>query len=178
MERKSRLGMKITLGLVGAGLFGASLLPAAGAGRSALTVDAATRAIVYGTGDARLGTRVAALAATSAQAAAAIGRVAAAGNVDAAARERALEALAGAGTSDAQAAMRAALSSPAARGDAAYPMLVARLAGVEQPTFDTLVYLASLRADAAAAGQVALAEAAAPVCHRLHQARAAGGRKR
>lgn len=178
MERKSRLGMKITLGLVAAGLWGASLLPAAGAGRRTLTVDGATRALVYGTGDARFGERAAALAASRPEAAAAIGRVAAASNVDGPARQRALEALERAGTSDAQAAMRAALSSPAAKADATYPMLVARLAGVAEPTFDTLVYLASLRADATAAGETALAEAASPLCHRLHQARAAVGHKR
>ena len=68
--------------------------------------------------------------------------------------------------------MRHALSSAPVQLDAAYPMLVARLAGVEAPTFDTLVYLAQLRATATAAGQPELAEAASPTCHRLHQARA------
>ena len=73
---------------------------------------------------------------------------------------------------------RAALSSPAAQADATYPMLVARLAGVDKPTLETLMYLARVRGEATAAGQSALAEAASPVCHRLHQARAPLSRKR
>ena len=136
------------------------------------------RALVYGTGDARIGERMAALAAANADAARAIGRVATAANVDGQTRERALAALEQAGTSDAQAAMRAALSSPAARADAAYPMLVARLSGVEAPTLETLLYLANVRSQATAAGELALAEAASPVCHRLHQARAPLSHKR
>jgi hypothetical protein len=178
MERKSRIAMKITMALVGAGLWAAILVPAAGGQRAPLTVDGATRALAYGGADARWTERAAALAASSGEAAQAIGRVAQAASLDGAARARALEALAQAGTSDAQAAMRAALSSPAARADAAYPLLVARLAGVETPTFETLVYLASLRSEAQAAGELALAEAAAPSCHHLHQARAPLGHKR
>ncbi|HEY2747434.1 MAG TPA: hypothetical protein VGL86_22580 [Polyangia bacterium] len=179
MERKSRLAMKITMGLLGAGLWGASLVStAAGEARAPLTIDGATRALVYGTADARLDARMAQLAASNAQAAGAIGRVAAAANVDGVTRQRALAALEAAGTVDAQAAMRAALSSPAARGDATYPMLVARLGAVETPTFETLMYLAEVRAEASASGELALAEAASPVCHRLHQARAPLSHKR
>ena len=178
MERQSRLAMKITMGLVGGGLWAASLASTAASTGAPLTVDGATRALVYGTGDARFGERLATLAGSNAEAARAIGRVAAAANVDGRTRERALAALEAAGTTEAQAAMRAALSSPAAQADAAYPMLVARLAGVETPSFDTLMYLASVRAAATANGEPAIAEAAAPVCHRLHQARAPLAHKR
>jgi hypothetical protein len=179
MERKSRFAMKITMGLVGAGLWAASFATtAAGGQRAPLSIDVATRGLIYGTSDARFDDRMAALVASNAEAARAIGNVAAAKNVDGRARARALAALQLAGTSDAQSAMRAALSAPAVQADAAYPMLVARLAGVETPTLETLMYLASVRADATAAGELALAEAASPVCHRLHQARSPFSHKR
>ena len=168
--------MKITMGLVGAGLLAASALPADGGRRGRDTVDGATRAIYLGAPNAT--ERAAAVAATSADAASAIGRIAEATNVDALTRSRAIDALAIAGSADAQAAMRHALSAPPVRAQAAYPMLVARLAGVETPTFDTLLYLAQLRATATTAGELALAEAAAPVCHHLHQARAPLAHKR
>jgi serine/threonine protein kinase len=51
-------------------------------------------------------------------------------------------------------------------------------AGVEAPTLETLLYLAQLRDAATTAGQPELAEAAAPVCHRLHQARTLLSHKR
>jgi hypothetical protein len=176
MERKSGKAIKITMGLVGAGLLAASALPADGGRRSLDSVDGATRAIWLGAPNAT--ERAATLAATSGDAAAAIGRVAEAENVDALARDRALEALARAGTVASQAALRHALSAPSVRGEADYPMLVARLAAVETPIFDTLIYLAELRATATEAGELALAEAASPVCHRLHHARAPLGHKR
>jgi hypothetical protein len=175
MERKSGKAMKITFGLVGAGLLTAGMVSSAtGAQRgacAAMTVETATRALVYGGADATWTDRAAALVADNGDAARALGRVAEAENVDGMARSRALEALGRAGSVDAQAAMRHALSSPTVRGDAAYPMLVARLSALPTPTFDTLVYLAQLRASAIDAGQLELAEAASPVCHRLHQAR-------
>jgi len=175
MERKSGKARKITFGLVGAGLLTAGMLsPATGAhsgGRAAMTVDAATRALVYGGADATWTDRAAALVAQNSDAARALGRVAEAANVDGVARARALEALGRAGSVEAQEAMRHALSSPTVRGDAAYPMLVARLSALPAPTFDTLVYLAQLRSAATDAGQLELAEAASPVCHRLHRAR-------
>ncbi len=177
MERKSGTAMKITMGLVGAGLLAASVVPASG-GRRADTVDGVTRALVYGAADASWTERAAALAAGNGEAARALGHVAEATNLDGNARDHALEALARAGTVDAQAAMRHALAAAPVRADAAYPILVARLANVESPTFDTLVYLAQLRASATAAGELALAEAASPVCHRLHQARASKSHQR
>jgi hypothetical protein len=173
MERKSGKAMKITIGLVGAGLLAASVLEAHGGARAPMTVDAAARTLVYGGETADWVDRAAALVAEDGEAARALGRVAEATNVDGVARARALDALGRAGSSDAQEAMRHALSSPALRADAAYPMLVARLSALETPTFDTLVYLQQLRATAIDAGQVELAEAASPVCHRWHQARAA-----
>ena len=166
------------MGLAGAGLWAASLAPTAASTPAPLTVDGATRALVYDTGDARMSERMAVLAASNAEAARAIGRVAEAKNVDGGTRQRALGALQLAGTREAQAAMRLALSSPAAQADATYPMLVARLAGVETPTFETLRYLATIRDEATANGELAIAEAASPVCHRLHQARAPLARKR
>ena len=178
MERKSTKARKVTIGLVGAGLFAASVLAAEAGRRPAATIDGTTRALVYGGADAGWVARAAALAAQSGEAARAIGRVAEATNVDGAARDRALEALERAGTDEAQEAMRHALSAPPVRGAAAYPMLVARLSGVETPSFDTLVYLAQLRATATTAGQRELAEAASPVCHELHQARAARSHQR
>jgi hypothetical protein len=178
MERKSGRAIKITVGLVGAGLFAASVLGAERGPRADATVDGVTRALVYGGADARWTERAAALAAADADAARAIGRVAEATNIDGATRDRALDALERAGTVEAQAAMREALSAPPVRGDAGYPMLVARLSAVETPTFETLVYLAQLRATATTAGQLALAEAASPVCHRLHQARASKSHQR
>jgi hypothetical protein len=175
MERKSGKAMKITFGLVGAGLLTAGMLSSAtgaqGGGRATMTVNAATRALVYGGADATWTDRAAALIAQNGEAARALGRVAEAENVDGVARARALEALGRAGSVDAQEAMRHALSSPTVRGDAAYPMLVARLSALPTPTFDTLMYLAQLRSTALDAGQLELAEAASPVCHRLHQAR-------
>ncbi len=178
MERKSKKAMKITIGLVGGALLTASVLGAEGARRAPATIDGTTRALVYGAADGAWVERAATLAASNGDAARAIGRVAEATNVDGVTRDRALEALERAGTVEAQEAMRHALSQPPVRGEAAYPMLVARLSGVEMPTFDTLVYLAQLRATATAAGQVELAEAASPVCHRLHQARAAKSHQR
>ncbi|MGZ3406391.1 MAG: hypothetical protein ACXVDD_12630 [Polyangia bacterium] len=175
MERK----LKIGLGMAGAALLAAGLLPAAHGGRRArLTVDGATRALVYGQADAGWTARAAELVAGDAEAARAIAHVAEATNVDGMARARALDALAAAGDANAQEWMRHALSSPSLRADAAYPMLVARLAGVESPTFETLIYLAQLRESARSAGQLELAEASAPVCHRLHQARAPLAHKR
>lgn len=178
MERKSGNAMKITIGLVGAGLLSASLFSSgasdAFAGRrAAMTVDAATRALVYGGADASWTDRAAALAAKDGDAARAIGRVAESANVDGVARARALEALGRAGSVDAQEAMRHALSSPVVRSDAAYPLLVARLSALPSPTFDTLLYLAQLRANATDAGQLDLADAASPVCRHFHQARGA-----
>src|SRR6476620_8595086 len=101
--------MKITMGLVGAGLLAASALPADGGRRGRDTVDGATRAIYLGAPHAT--ERAAAVAATSADAASAIGRIAEATNVDALTRGRAIDALAIAGSADAQAAMRHALSA-------------------------------------------------------------------
>ena len=138
MERKSGKAMKITFGLVGAGLLTAGMLSSAtGAhrgGRAALTVDTATRALVYGGADAAWTERAAALVAADGEAARAIGHVAEAANVDAAARARALDALGRAGSVEAQQAMRHALSSPTFRGDPAYPLLVARLSSLSTPT--------------------------------------------
>jgi phosphohistidine phosphatase SixA len=174
MERKS----KIVMGIAGAALVAVSLLPAAHGGRrERLTVDGATRALVYGQADASWTRRTAELVAGDADAARALAHVAEASNVDGVVRSRALDALAAAGDAPAQEAMRHALSSPALRADATYPMLVARLAG-ESPTFDTLIYLAQLRESAKSASQLEVAEAAAPVCHRLHQARASLAHKR
>ena len=169
MERKSKLAM----GLTGVALLAASLLPSAQGGRrQRLTIETAARALVYGQADASWTRRAAELVAGDGEAARAIARVAESANVDGVARSRALDALAAAGDPTAQEAMRHALSSPSLRADASYPMLVARLAGVEAPTFETLIYLAQMREAARSAGQLELAEASAPVCHRLHQARA------
>jgi hypothetical protein len=176
MERNSRIGMKVTMALAGAGMLAVSAMW--GEQKPAITVDAATHALVYGNTGAGWTTRAAALAAANGEAARAIGHVAEAVNVDSAARDHALEALALAGTADAQAAMREALASPAAKNDAAYPILVARLANVETPTFDTLVYLAQLRETAKTDGQMELADAASPAAHRLRQARAPLAHKR
>ena len=175
MERK----IKITIGLTGAALVAASLLPSAyGGRREPITVEGATQALVYGQADATWTRRTAELVAGDAEAARAIAHVAEATNVDGVARSRALDALAAAGDANAQEWMRHALSAPSVRADATYPMLVARLAGVEAPTFETLIYLAQLRESAKSAGQLEVAEASAPVCHRLHQARAPQPRKR
>ena len=178
MKRNRRIGMKVTMVLAGAGMLAVSVMPGSREQKSDLTVDAATRALVYGSADATWTTRAAALAAANGEAARAIGHVAEAVNLDSAARDHALEALALAGTADAQEAMRQALASTAAKDDAAYPILVARLANVETPTFDTLVYLAQLRATATRDGQTQLADAASPAGHRLHQARAPLAHKR
>lgn len=178
MERNSRVGMKVTMALAGAGMLALSLMPASGGQKADMTVDTATRALVYGNADATWTTRAAALAAGNGEAARAIGHVAEALNLDGVARDHAIEALAIAGTADAQAAMRQALASTAAKNDAAYPILVARLANVETPTFDTLVYLAQLRATATRDGQLELADAASLAGHRLHQARAPLAHKR
>lgn len=168
-----RRTLKITIGLTGAALLAASLLPAAyGGRRERVTVESATRALVYGQADGSWTARAARLVAGDPEAAQAIVHVAEAANVGGETRARALDALAQAGDDGAQEAMRAALSSPSVRADATYPMLVARLAGVEAPTLDTLIFLAQLRESARAAGQLELAEASAPICHRLHKARA------
>jgi hypothetical protein len=175
MERKN----KILMGLAGAALLVTTLIPAAHGGRrERLTVDSATRALVYGQADASWTARTAALIAGDADAERAIAHVAEAANIDGMARSRALDALALAGDATAQEAMRSTLSSPEVRADAAYPMLVARLSGLEAPTFETLIYLAQLREQAKSTGQLELAEASVPVCHRLHQARAPLSHKR
>src|SRR4051794_39326601 len=106
MKRNSGKAMKITFGLVGAGLLTAGLLsPATGAtgdGRAAMTVDAATRALIYGGADASWTDRAAALVAHDGDAARALGRVVEAENVDGVARARALDALGRAGSVEAQ----------------------------------------------------------------------------
>jgi len=120
MERKT----KIIIGLVGAALLAATASAAAGR-RKPDTIDVATRALYFGAPQAT--ERAARLARTSAEAAHEIGRLAEATNVDPLARDRAIEALARANTAGARNALRHALSSPAVRAAADYPMLAARL---------------------------------------------------
>jgi hypothetical protein len=129
MKRNS----KILMGLAGVTLLAAGLMSSAEGGkRRPLTVDSATRALVYGQADASWTTRAAELVARDPDAARAIAHVAEATNVDSLTRMRAFDALAASGSPRARLAMRQALASPTLRADAAYPMLVARLAFSER----------------------------------------------
>ncbi len=179
MKPKNGRMLQITMGVAGVALLAASVLgPAQGRERRCLTVDRAVQALVYGRADASWTRRAAELVASDGEAAGVLGHVAGAAHLDGVARGRALDALALAGGPAAQEAMRDALSSPSLHADAAYPMLVARLAGVAAPTVETLIYLGQLRQEAVATGQIELAEASTPACHLLRQARTPLGRRR
>lgn len=146
MERTGDQAKKITLAVAATLVFSWCVLPSRAP--AAPTLDGVERALVIGRADPAWVAKAAALATADARAAARLGRDAEATNLPPGARDRALAALAQAGTPEAQQALRAALASPAVARDAAYPLLVARLADVRAPTVETVTFLAETHAAA------------------------------
>ena len=159
---KSRLMMKITLGVAAAGLSVLSLLPAQ-FGTAPMNEDETAKALVYGRANDAWTARAAELAASDNAFAAKLGQLAQRDGADSLSRDHVLDALAKAGTPAAQKAMRVTLRTPAVEADGAYAMMVARLGGLQAPTADTLEYLGQSHVNAVAAGdtQLALASEAA-----------------
>ena len=154
MENKSRLMMKITLGVAAAGLSILSLLPAPSA---PMSEDETAKALVYGRANDAWTERAAMWAASDNAFATKLGQLAQRDGADSLSRDRVLEALAKAGTPAAQQAMRTTLRSPTVAADGTYALLVARLGGLQAPTAETLEYLGQEHVNAVAAGDTQLA---------------------
>jgi hypothetical protein len=158
MERNDGKKLKVTAGLVAAGVIGLTM-QAQGA-RHNLTPGAAEHALVYGHVDATWVQRTGKLAADNPELAKELGRIAQSTSLDGVRRGQALDALAQAGSDEAQKAMRDALAARAVMADPTYPLLVTRLGQISVPTSQTLAFVEVTRGKALSEGNAELAMAA------------------
>jgi hypothetical protein len=158
MDRNDSRKLKVTAGLVAAGVIG--LTVQAQGGRNTMNADAAERNLVYGQVDASWVKRTSKLVQAEPELAARLERIAISKSVDDVRRGQVLDALAQAGTEPAQKAMRETLAALQQQGDPVYPVLLARLGQLTSPSQDTLSYVSVARVRAVDDGNGDVAYAA------------------
>jgi hypothetical protein len=157
MERNDGKKLKVTAGLVAAGVIG--LTVQAQGGRNTMNAAAAEHTLVYGHVDREWVKRTSKLVEAEPELAQRLERIAVSTSVDDVRRGQVLDALAQAGTEPAQKAMRETLTALAQHEDAVYPLLLTKLGQVSSPSLDTVAYVsvARMRAFNEGNGEVAFA---------------------
>jgi hypothetical protein len=185
MDRNDSKKLKVTAGLVAAGVIG--LTVQAQGGRNCMTASTAERTLVYGHVDSEWAKRTAKLVQAEPELATRLANIAISNAVDDVGRGLVLDALAQAGSDAAQEAMRETLA--ALHDDAVYPALLTSLGQLTAPSSETLTYVSDARArafdevdcDAAFAAQQTLDEVYGhrlAVTHTKRHARASSQRQR